>query len=87
MFSGPTFWINVNGTFVHLRCLDAKHVRFCQTCSTPPGQCRCGAGLRDALESPTRLSEQAVWCTACGQKYPFIAPRGCANEVRFSRDG
>ena len=84
MYSGPTFWINVSGTFVHLKCFDATNVRFCQRCSTPVGKCRCGANLRDALESPSRLSEQAVWCTKCGRKYPFVSPRGCANEIVFS---
>src|SRR6266849_731540 len=33
---------------------------------------------------PPVLSEQAVWCTKCGQKYPFVSPRGCANEILFS---
>jgi hypothetical protein len=84
MYSGPTFWISVAGRFVHLKCLDARNVRFCQNCSTPVGKCRCGANLRDALEGPSRLSEQAVWCTKCGQKYPFVSPRGCANEIHFS---
>jgi len=84
VFSGPTFWISVGGKFVHLKCLDPKGVRFCQTCSTPVGNCRCGANLREALEGPNRMSEQAVWCTKCGQKYPFVAPRGCANEKLFS---
>jgi len=83
MYSGPSFWINVSGTFVHLKCFDATNVRFCQRCSTPVGKCRCDANLRDALESPSRLSEQAVWCTKCGQKYPFVSPRGCANEILF----
>jgi hypothetical protein len=84
MYSGPTFWIGVAGRFVHLKCLDARNVRFCQNCSTPVGKCRCGANLRDALEGPSRLSEQAVWCTKCGQKYPFVSPRGCANEIHVS---
>jgi hypothetical protein len=84
MYSGPTFWISVAGRFVHLKCLDARNVRFCQNCSTPVGKCRCGANLRDALEGPSRLSEQAVWCTKCGQKYPFVSPHGCANEIQFS---
>ena len=84
MYAGPTFWINVSGTFVHLKCFDATKVRFCQKCSTPVGTCRCGANLRDALESPSRRREQAVWCTKCGQKYPFVGPRGCANEMLFS---
>ncbi len=58
MYAGPTFWINVRRAFVHLKCFDATNVRFCQKCSTPVGECRCGANLRDALESPSRLSEQ-----------------------------
>jgi uncharacterized protein with PIN domain len=87
VFSGPTFWISISGKFVHLKCLDTKGVRFCQTCSMPLGKCRCGVSLREALEGPSRLSEQAVWCTKCGRKYPFVAPRGCTNEIRFSSNG
>jgi len=48
------------------------------------GKCRRDASLRDALEGPTRLNEQAVWCTARGQEYPFVNQHGCANEVRLS---
>jgi len=87
MFFGPAFWIDVNGTFVHSKCLDAKHVRFCQMRSAPVGKCRCGASLRDVLEGRTRLNEQAVGFTASGWKDPFIASRGCANETVFSPDG
>jgi hypothetical protein len=74
MYGVPTFWIYVRGTFVHLKCFDATSVRFCQKCSAPVGTYRCGAYLRDALESLLRRSEQAVWCTKCGQKYPFTLP-------------
>jgi len=66
MFFGPAFWIDVNRTFVHWKCLDAKHVGSCQMRSAPAGKCRCGASLRDVLEGRTRLNEQAVWFTASG---------------------
>ena len=84
MYSGPTFWISVHGTSVHLQFFEARRVRFCQQCSTPPGKCRYGANLFAALEGPSRVNEQAVWCTKCGQKYPFVNPQGCANEILFS---
>jgi len=87
MYSGPTFGINGSGTFLHLKCFDVTNVRFCQKCSSRVGTCGCGANLRDALESPSRLSEQAVWCTKCAQKYPFVSPHGCANEILFSLAG
>ena len=83
MYSGPIFWISVSGKIGHLKCFDASNVRFCQKCSTSVGKCRCGGRLRDALEGPSRLSEQAVWCTKCGAKYPFVS-RGCANETLFA---
>jgi len=53
MYSGPTFWINVRGTFVHLKCFDATNVRFLPEVFRARRRVRCGANLRDALERPS----------------------------------
>src|SRR5262249_34699883 len=41
---------------------------------------------------PTRFHRASLltsegFIVSCGQKYPFIAPRGCSNETLFSREG
>ncbi len=84
-----SFWIKVEGRLLHLTYRgsrgsvgETRTVWFCQ-CSKPPGACEgCSANLIDALDGPWRQDEQAVWCTKCGRKYPFVAnPSGCAGGV------
>jgi len=81
------FWIDVRGRFVHLMCYEAGNVRFCK-CSAPIGECQgCGKSLRDYLEGKKgrylseRESERAVWCKACGRKYPYEGPRFCSDAI------